>query len=632
MEKKTFGFISHIEELIAAIAIVALVIFLTLDIVLRLLRTSIPNSFLYIKNLVVWLTLASMLVTTKQKKHLSVSLGLHEKNEKLKIAADTIVSFISVTIATVLTICAVSFFFGFSPVETIGVIPVYFVIIIVPAGFLGLLLRIIHQSPKKPGLRIIVLLGIFLGVFIGIKEILFIAQNAASIIQPGNETLFNSFQKAISNADAFYKPFMKVFLLPFLVIFIASAFFGTPIFIVLGGLAVLFFAGVGDIGGLSSISLGAYDTLCRDEMAAIPLFTLAGFILSSSRAGERFVKFLQAVIGWIPGGLAIVTILICAFFTTFTGASGITILALGGLLAGILANKNYSLKFSHGLITGVGSIGLLFPPSLPLIMYGVASMVSIKDLFIGAFLPGVLIIVSLIVIVIVYAIRNKVERVPFKPADIPRPFLEAFWDLLLPVIILIAFFTGIITLVETSAVAVIYVFIIEVFVYKDISLSDIPAVISKSLPVVGGVLIIIAMASGLQSFIVDQQVPQKLAEWCYTFIKSPIVFLLLLNVLLLLTGCVMDIYSAIIVVAPLIIPLGSIYGINKVHLGVIFLSNLMLGFLTPPVGLNLFIASYRFEEPLTKITRYAMPFFFVMLVAVIVITYVPWLSTCFLGQ
>jgi C4-dicarboxylate transporter, DctM subunit len=631
MRKNMLTYLNKIEEGGALAALAAVIVLLTLDIILRFFKASIFSGYLYIRNIVVWLTFVSMLVTTKQRKHLSISLGFHDKNEKFKLIVETIVSFICVTIGTALSVSAISLYFSFQPGENVGIIPIFIVISIIPLCFIVLVARLIAQAPPRVASKIIAALGIVMGIFLSLKEILFVLQSTVLVFEPDNTTAYDTYQKIIEGADVFYVPVMNFLFLPFLVIFIASAFFGTPIFVVLGGLAVLLFAQLGRIGGLSSIPLSAYATLCREDIPAIPLFTFVGFILSSSKAGERLVKFLQALIGWIPGGLAIVTIVICAFFTTFTGASGITILALGGLLAGMLVNKNYSSSYSHGLITGSGAIGLLFPPSLPLIMYGVASMVSIKDLFIGAFIPGLLVCGSLCVMSIIYAVKNKVERAPFRLKDLPGPFFESLWDSLLPIIILVAFFTGIITPVETGALAVIYAIVIEVFVYKDIKLRELPGVMLKGIPVIGGVLIIIAMASGLQSYIVDQDIPQKLADLSFTFIKSPFLFLLLLNVLLLIVGCMMDIFSAIIVVAPLVIPLGVLYGINPVHLGVIFLSNLMLGFITPPVGMSLFIASYRFETPLLKITKYTIPFFLVLLGVVILITYVPWLSTGLLG-
>jgi tripartite ATP-independent transporter DctM subunit len=364
--------------------------------------------------------------------------------------------------------------------------------------------------------------------------------------------------------------------------------------------------------------------LTSNTIPAIPLFTVAGFLLSESKAGERLIRLFKSLVGWIPGGLVVAAVLVSTFFTTFTGASGVTILALGGLLYFILVESgNYKPRFATGMLTSFGSIGLLFPPSLALIIYGSVAQVNIFELFLGGIGPGIVMVVVMSAIGVVVSIRRKVKPVPFNGRDALKAVGESFWELLLPVIIILSYFTGVTTLVETAALAVVYAFIIEVIVHREISFRSLGTVILKAVPIIGGVLIILAVARGLSYYFIDARVPQNLSAWVGNHIASKFLFLLILNLTLLVTGMFMDIFSAILVVAPLIIPLGQVFGIDPVHLGIIFIANLELGFITPPVGLNLFLASYRFEMPLLTLYRNVFPFFLVQFAIVLVITYVP---------
>jgi tripartite ATP-independent transporter DctM subunit len=378
----------------------------------------------------------------------------------------------------------------------------------------------------------------------------------------------------------------------------------------------------------------AYTMLTGPAIPAIPLFTLVGFILSESKAGERLVRLFRVFFGWMPGGLAIMAILVSTFFTTFTGASGVTILALGGLLSYMLVESGrYRENFSTGLLTASGSIGLLFPPSLPIILYGVAAQINIKNVFVGGILPGLLTVAALSVAGVVTALKSKTKTMPyktFKAGDAVKAVRESIWDILLPFIILTSFFGGITTLVETGAIAVVYTLLVQVFIHKDIKLKNLHAIFLKTVPIIGGVLVILAVAKGLSYYIIDVEIPARLSIWVEANIHSKYTFLILLNIALLITGCLMDVFSAIVVVVPLIIPLAAIYNIHPVHLGIIFLANLGLGYLTPPVGLNLFLASYRFNKPMSEIYKNVFPFFLILLVTVLLITYVPWLSTALL--
>ncbi len=400
---------------------------------------------------------------------------------------------------------------------------------------------------------------------------------------------------------------------------------GAPIFIGLGGLAILFFWR--DWTPLSAIPAEAYRIVVSPTLPTIPLFTLAGYLLAESNASERLVKLFRAAFGWIPGGTPVVLVLLCGFFTALTGGSGVTILALGGLLMPLLIKEGYSKLFSLGLITVAGSLGLLFPPSLPLIIYGVTAGVSVKAIFLAGIVPG-LIRISMIGGWAVWQGKvQAVKRHSLKWADIKSSLWEAKWEAVIPVFILFGIFGGFTTLVETAAMTAVYVIIIEVFVHKDLEWSNMKTIILDCATLIGGVLIILGVAMGLTSYLVDAQIPLHLLEWVKSTIESKILFLLMLNIFLLAVGCMMDIFSAIIIVVPLITPLGAYFGIDPVHLAIIFIANLELGFLTPPVGINLFLSAYRFEEDMPTIYKSTLPFFIVMLVSVLAITYIPILST-----
>ena len=329
----------------------------------------------------------------------------------------------------------------------------------------------------------------------------------------------------------------------------------------------------------------------------------------------------------MPGGVAIVSLVTCALFTCFTGASGITIIAIGGLIYPILKSKKYSENFSLGLITCSGSLGLLFPPSLPLILYGIVASVSINKLFIAGIIPGILIIVLLSL----YSIKNDVSKLSIKKSFSIKKVLvairESIWELPIPIIILGGIYGGYVTAVEASAVTAFYVLIAEFFIKKDLKFKkDIVRIMRDSVQLVGGILIILSCSMGLTAFLIDAQIPQSILHWIQSVISSKIAFLLLLNIFLLITGALLDIFSAIIIVVPIIIPIATNYGINPIHLGIIFLTNLEIGYLTPPIGLNLFISSFRFNKPILTLYKVSLPFLFILLAALIVITYIPDIS------
>jgi tripartite ATP-independent transporter DctM subunit len=399
---------------------------------------------------------------------------------------------------------------------------------------------------------------------------------------------------------------------------------GAPIFVGLGGAAIIFFWA--DYTPISAIPTETYRIVVSPTLPTIPLFTLAGYLLAESKASERLVKVFKELFGWIPGGTPVVIVILCGFFTALTGGSGVTILALGGILLPLLIKEGYSRSFSIGLITVSGSLGLLFPPSLPAIIFGVTAGVSVKSIFIAGLIPGILLLVMMSIWAI---IQGKKEKIPSKPFNIKKAFqvcLKTKWELAIPFLILFGVFGGYTTLVETAALTVSYIFFVEVYVYNDIDLKTLPRIIIDCATLIGGVLIILGVAMGLTSYLIDAQIPILILSWAKGALASKYSFLLMLNIFLLLVGCLMDIFSAIIVIVPLIAPLGVYFGVDPVHLAIIFIANLELGFLTPPVGMNLFLAAYRFDEDMPKIYQATLPFFLVRLLAVGLITYIPVLT------
>jgi C4-dicarboxylate transporter DctM subunit len=403
------------------------------------------------------------------------------------------------------------------------------------------------------------------------------------------------------------------------------ALLGAPLFVIFGSIAMLSFVAEGIDPSVIMVDLNRIAT--NPTLTAIPLFTFAGFALAESKAPVRLVNLSRALFGMVPGGLGLVTLVTCALFTAFTGASGVTIIALGGLLFPMLMKEQYPERFSLGLVTTAGSLGLLFPPSLPLILYALVATISVDRLFMAGLIPGLLLVLVLSVYVIRKGITLNVPRHRFEWKVALAAIRDAAWEIPLPVLIIGGIYSGMFTATEAAAVTAFYVFVVEVFVYRDLSLKrDIARVMRDSMVLVGAILMIIGVAMGLTNYLVDQEVPVRLFEFTKEFISSPTMFLVVLNLFLILVGMMMDIFSAIIVVVPLIKPIAEAYGIDQVHLGIIFLTNLEIGYLTPPVGLNLFMSSLRFERPVFTVVRAVLPYMGILLLALLLITYVPQLS------
>jgi len=417
---------------------------------------------------------------------------------------------------------------------------------------------------------------------------------------------------------------------PAAVVIVAAAFLGTPLFAILGGTAAFLFLHDGVTP--ATILVETYSLSVSPTLPAIPLFTLAGFLLAEGHASERLLRVFRAFFGWIPGGTAVVCAVLCSFFTVFTGGSGVTILALGGVLFPALLKDGYRDRFALGLLTASGSLGLLLPPALPLILYAVFAQIPIQDIFIGGILPGILLTTMISAWGVREGIVSGAARHRFRAREALASLWAAKWELAMPALVLIAMFSGLATAVEAAALTALYALVVQAFIHRDLSLKrDLPRAFAECVTIIGGVLIILGVAQGFTSYLVGAQVPATLVEWVRGHITSRLMFLLVLNLFLLAVGWLMEIFAAIVVVVPLIVPLGAAFGIHPVHLGIIFIANLELGFLTPLVGLNIFLASYRFKRPVLEVCVAALPMMAILGIGVLVITYVPWLTTGLLG-
>jgi len=405
---------------------------------------------------------------------------------------------------------------------------------------------------------------------------------------------------------------------------LALALSGTPLFVVIatGALLSFYLSGI----DTSAVIIEMYRLASTPSLVAIPLFAFAGFVLAESGASKRLVRVSRAFVGWMPGGLAVVVLATCTLFTAFTGATGVTIIALGGLVFPALTSEGYPEKFSLGLITTSGSLGLLLPPSLPLILYGVVSKTSIDKLFVAGILPGSILVILLIAYSLFRGWRAGTPIVRVSSREMGQALLESVWEIPLPFVVLGGIYTGYFAVGEAAAITAFYVLFVEMVIYREIKVKALVSVIRESMVLVGGILIILGVALAYTNYLIDAQVPIKLLALIQEHITNKWVFLILLNLFLLIVGCMIDIFSALVVVVPLILPLAQAYGIDPIHLGIIFLTNLGIGYSTPPVGMNLFIASYRFGQPILKLYVASLPFLAILLLGLIIVTYFPSIS------
>lgn len=596
--KRAAALFDRAEGFLGGFLLAAIAFLLAAEIVLRgLTETGIPAALPIVQHLTLWLAFVGAALAASEGRLLALATGELLPEGKARKSAQVFASLLAAGVTVLLAVSSWRFLQverEFGDEVALG-IPVWVALLVLPVSLGLIALRLVWRAGGWKE-RAITLVGPLLAAVLAVRPELMLDQ----------------------------PPWTVVVLLG------GAMAFGAPIFAVLGGAAVLLFL----IDGvpMEAVPVETYRLAVSPTLPAIPLFTLTGFLLAEGESSDRLIKVFRSLVGWIPGGTAVVAAVVCAFFTVFTGGSGVTILALGGLLLMALEQEGYREKFNLGLLTASGSLGLLLPPALPLILYGIVAEVPIRDLFIGGFLPGVLLIVLIAAWGVREGLISRARRKPFDGHDALRSLWLAKWELLLPVFLVGSILGGVATPVEAAALSVVYALVVQCLLHRDLHpIHDLPRVFRNCVVLIGGVLIILCVAMGLTNYLVDAQIPMQLLEWVQSNVGSKIVFLLLLNVFLLLVGCLMDIFSATVVVVPLIVPLGMAYDVDPIHLGIIFIANLELGYLTPPVGLNLFLASYRFEEPLMKIYRSVIPMLIILAIGVVLITYVPWLTTGLLG-
>jgi len=589
---------ARLEDLVATFAGIGIIVLPLAEVLLRrLFSTGIPGSAPFAAHLTLIAGMVGAAIAAREGKLLSLATGTLLPEGRLRHAAAIVAALVGALVTTILALGGLRLL----QVHREGAkeialgIPVWIADLAFPIVFGLIALRLIWRCAPSTLGRAVAVLGLVAGWWLsGHPDVL--------LDQPA---------------------------WPWIGLLVGAAILGMPIFALLGGSAVILFLIQGD--SPANAVIGSYDQLTSADLPAIPLFTLAGFLLAEGKASERLLGLFRAFFGWAPGGTAVVTATLCAFFTVFTGGSGVTILALGGLLLPALLKDGYREQFSLGLLTASGSLGLLFPPALPLILYGIVAGVAIGDLFIGGLLPGVLMLALVAALGVREGLLSGSPRTRFRGGEAAAALWQAKWELMMPVVILGSLLGGA-TTVQSAALAALFALVVQRFVQRDLrSARDVLRVMSDSISVVGGVLIILAVAVGFTTYLIDAQVPARMVEWAQGNVHSQAAFLLALNGFLIIVGCLMDIFSAIVVVVPLIVPIAAVFGVHPVHLGIIFVANLELGYLTPPVGLNLFLSSYRFGKPVLQIARASLPMLLVLAVGVLLITYLPGLTLGLLG-
>ncbi len=584
------------EEFVAGSALAGMVLLLVADMALRPWYGSvIPGAQVVVRQLTMWVALLGAALAARDGRLLALATGdfLGSRARKWAgLAAATV----AVAVATVLCVAGITVVADERDVGTrlTGSLAAWMSQLVLPIGFGLVAVRLVLRSGPHWKSRSIAAGGVAAGLIMTLQPAL------------------------LAHSPAW----------AWILVFLAAGLLGSPLTAVLGGLAISLFMAA-SIPPATVIG-SAYELTTHPTLPAVPVFTLAGFLLAEGDTPARLLRVFRALCGWVRGGTAIACLLVSVFFTIFTGGSGVTILALGGLLLPALVDDRYPDRFSVGLLTGSGSLGLLLPPALPLLLYAVVAEISVPQMLAGGILPGLLLTALAAVHAVHRATAARVERTSFEPREATAALWSAKWEVLLPIVVLAAFFGGYATIVETAAIAAAYAFVVQVLIHRNIRCRQLPRVFAECVMTIGGVLIILATAKGFSSYLVDADVPAALINWTQAHVDNRYVFLLGLNVFLLIVGCLMDIFSALFVVVPLVAPLGAQFGVHPVHLGIIFIANLELGYLTPPVGLNLFLASYRFKRPMLEVCRASLPMLAILGIGLLLITYLPWLTTALL--
>jgi len=585
-----------VENTLVSVALFVMVLIPLAESVLRrTFHLGIPASTTIVQHMVLVVGMLGGAIAAREGRLLALStLGETALHGRLKSAARIFTSSVAATISAFLSLASYQFVATEREAGTILAfgIPIWVVEWVLPLGFAVIALRILIHSSKRWAPRVSASLGAAL--FAG-----------AVMIWPGG-----------------LHHFVPIALF---ILFLASVL-GMPAFATLGGAALILFWGVDQ--PIAAIPIAQYTLVTNPVLPTLPLFTLAGYFLAEGGAPKRLVRVFYALFGQFRGGPAIVTVLVCALFTSFTGASGVTILALGGLLMPVLTGAKYSEKDSLGLLTGSGSLGLLLPPCLPLIVYAIVARVPIKQMFLGGIIPAFVMMAATAIWGIRRGSASGAAVRKFEWGEARNALWDGKWELAMPVVASVALFSGLATPVEAAAVTAFYAFLIEALIHRDLRIfRDLPRVMAECGLLIGGVLLILGVSLGFTNYLVDAEVPAQAVAWTTHTIHSPLLFLLLLNVFLLVVGCLMEIYPAIVVEVPLLVPLGAAFGIDPVRLGIIFLANMELGYLTPPVGLNLLMSSYRFKKSVPEVLRSVLPVVLVLTLGVLLITYIPALTT-----
>jgi tripartite ATP-independent transporter DctM subunit len=590
------------ESALAGAALLAMGLLPVFEMAMRgVTGSGIPGAQSFVQHLTLWVAFLGAMLATREGRHLSLSTDLKIFPDRIQHYGDLLAAAASTAVSAGLFWASWRFVkseYDFSMGAGGHWLPAWALEAILPLAFLVMTLRMMVR-PADRAVRLAAVAGAALTVIlIGLGM-------------------------AIDAGVVEYMTFPGWLVWASLIALFAAAVMGAPIFVVIGGTALVLF--LGEDVPVAAVPVETYRIVVSAAIPAIPLFTLTGYLLAETGAGERLVRLFRALVGWLPGGLPIVVTLVCAFFTTFTGASGATILALGGLLLPVLVLNRYPERFSLGLLTATGSIGLLFPPSLAVILYAVIAQVPIPDMFVAGIVPGAIMVGAVCLYGVWIGRSDETPRTPFDRDEALAAVNEAKWEIMLPVIVMVGLFGGYATLVESAAITVVYTLVVGLAIHRDLDFrGGLAGGVRKCVILIGGVFTILGVAMGLTNYMVDAEVPMRAAEWVEANIGSKLVFLLALNVFLLIVGCLMDIFSAIAVVVPLILPIAAVFGVDPLHLGVIFLANLELGYLTPPVGINLFLSAYRFEKPVVEVWRAVLPFLLILALVVLLVTYVPW--------
>ena len=556
----------------------------------------VPGGAAWVQQITLWLAFVGGLVATRQEKHLTLSTA-ELFGEKVRRIGRVLAAAVAAATAAVLTYASAGVVGADRQQGKMlsGGIPEWVSECVMPAALALMALAFAWAASERWAPRLLALAAIPAAFALGL-----IPEIAARAVWP------------------------------LALLILAALVLGAPVFVAMAGLALLLFFSDGT--PVTAVSAEVYRLISSPTLPAIPLLTACGYVLAESGASSRLLRFFRSLFGWMPGGLAVIVTAVCALFTTFTGGSGVTIIAVGGLVYPMLLKDRYPAGFSLGLVTAAGSLGLLFPPSLPVILYSVVAgtrdqNVPADSLYLAGLLPGLLMVAMVAGYAMYVGRKTDTVRQDFSGREALAATWGAKWELGLPLFVIGLFVTGRASMVETAAAAVVYAVVAESILLRDLHpLRSLPPALLKAAVLTGSVLILLSAAMGITSYVVDAQIPDQLVAWVKVHIHSQFVFLLALNLLLIVVGCLVDIFSAIVVLAPLIAPMGAAFGVDPVHQGVIFLANLELGFLTPPVGLNLYLSSSRFGKPLPEVTRTAFPFLVIMAVAVLLITYVPDMS------